>query len=110
MNGFIQNALTLTAAPPPSSENQALPLVPARARDECVIDGSASATEDDIRKLRQTECFFRERKCFPKNYRPLSGDAHARNQPTQQPQPATIAVALFCPSSSPSGPPLHRFL
>src|SRR5437588_5972385 len=81
MSEFTQEPLNAHDSTAANSETPA-PL-PAR---EWLIDGSAPATEDDIRKLRQVENFFRERRCLPKNYRPLSGDAHARHKQRQQQQ------------------------
>src|SRR6266513_1323668 len=51
---------------------------------QSALDGSAPATEDEIRELQQIEDFFRQYGCLPENYRPLSEDAPVHYKEKQE--------------------------
>jgi len=58
-----------------NSQSQASPASSFPEEGQSALDGSAPATEDEIRELQQIEDFFRQHHCLPENYRPLSEDA-----------------------------------
>ena len=64
--------------------SQASPASSVLEEGRSALDGSAPATEDEIRELQQIEDFFRQYDCLPENYRPLSEDAHVHCKEKQE--------------------------
>src|SRR5437764_12699414 len=88
-----------------NSPSQVSPASSIPEEGRSALDGSAPATEDEIRELQQIEDFFRQYDCLPENYRLcqkmlLSTIKRNKNNWTIGPSPLLPSSSPFRPAPS----------